>query len=179
MADAGQQDAAPVRGGRGRGRGRGNFGGLSRPQGSFMDPEHPAFLQDKWSKKLGRDLASIEVKYTATGFTVVLTGMENTRFAALQGGSIADYHRLAAEANAQTPEQKLAALRRKYEDRVGAAPGNFPTVWGDQAVEAWINALPLEGRRRLRMSQKQWRDAAANPTVRPGNGLAPVAEPPA
>jgi hypothetical protein len=113
---------------------------------------------------LGRDLESIEVKYTAHGVQVFLTGVqgENAPFRTLQKGSIADYRRLAEAKNVQTPAQKLAALRRKYEDRVGNAPANFPTAWDDQAIEAWINALDLDPRRRLRMSQKQFNELHPN-----------------
>lgn len=163
-----QEQPGPVRGRGNRGRGRGGRG-RGGPSGGFaptiagsFDPEHPAFLAEKWSKKLGRDLESVEVKYTPTGCTVVLTGMAGTPFATLRGGSIAEYRQLAEAANAQTPAQKLSGLRRKYEDRVGAVPTNFPTTWEDQAVEAWINGLPLDGRRRLRMSQKQFLELHPN-----------------
>lgn len=166
MADA-QATATPARGRGTRGRGRGGRGsasaGMGRPNvAGSLDPEHPSFLMDKWSKKLGRDLEKIEVVYTAQGLQVLLTGTKGGAFDALRGGSIQDYRRLQEAATAQTPEQKLRGLRRKYEDRVGAAPANFPTTWEDQAVEAWINGLPLEARRRLRMSQKQFNELHPN-----------------
>jgi len=160
----------PTRGGgsapRGRGRGgRGGFGGFVPANAGSLDPEHPSFLMDKWSKKLGKDLASIEVKYTATGVQVVMTGMAEGPFKDLQNGSIADYRRLQQAANAQTSEQKLRSLRNKFETRLGRdvrPEDEFPAEGTDEAIAAFVSRLPRADRLILAMSQKQYNTAHPN-----------------
>jgi len=152
--------------GRGRGgRGRGGNQTASRtPQGVFINPEGDIpGLVAKWSKKLGRDLASLEVKYTAAGREVRLTGLAGTPFAGLQSATIAEYRVIKAQQSAPSGAEKLTALRRKFENRLARdVPADFPIEGNEAAIAAFILALPFAERRLMNMSQKEFNAAAPN-----------------
>lgn len=138
---------------------------------STVDPEGALALVGDLQKEVGKTLACVRVEFTATGVAVTVGGLANTPFAGLVAGtsSIAEFRALKALQNAPTFSEQRTAAVRKFERRCGAeAPAAFKAA-GDAAVlRAAIQALPLEQRTLMALSQSEWSAQRTGPPAPKG-----------
>jgi hypothetical protein len=137
----------------------------------MLNLERVPSLAPKFANKLGKTAAAFTVAYTPEGTRVLAVSMLDTKGVLIQDAkdypsiALVEFERRCALKNQPTEADKLAALRRKYELRLGRAfPAPGPTSGSDSDVQAWLATLSLEERLALLKSQKDWEAMGHQPT---------------
>jgi len=129
-----------------------------RPSGPMpLNPERVPALLGKYSKMLGKELESFDIKYTTEGVSVKVTGMPGTNYASLKNASLAEYKALKAKESLPTHAEALQAFKNKFELRLNQEfPEKGPTSGKPEDIQTFIQGLPFRQRRALMMTQKQF-----------------------
>jgi hypothetical protein len=143
--------------------------GQIRPNmGNLLNLERAPPLAPKFANKLGKTAASFAVIYTGSGTQVMVESMIDEDGNPLEEPypriGLADFERRVALANAPTKEERLYALRRKYELRLEKEfPAKGPASGSEADIQSWIGTLPLSERLALLKSQKDFDKSKSDP----------------
>jgi hypothetical protein len=132
-----------------------------RPQGlPMLNLERVPPLAPKFANQIGKTCTGFRIQYVSTGTTVEVASLvdaEGGRIDTAVWTSIPEWERRRALFNAPDAEERLSALKRKYELRLNRAfPGNGPASGEEADIQAWLGTLPFAQRRALLMSQKDF-----------------------
>lgn len=142
---------------------RGGRGGRpSVPMGGqqLLNLERVPALAPKFANQIGKTCAGFCVKFTASGQTVEVLSTVGPDGADIDPPSlttVVEWERRRALKNAPSNEERLVALRRKYELRLNRAfPAQGPRSGSEEDIQAWLGTLAFNQRRALLMSQKDF-----------------------
>jgi len=154
--------------------GKGKNAGMSqnRPNmGNLLNLERVPSLAPKFANKIGKTAASFAVIYTGSGTQIMVETMIDANGSSLgplmEGKAwpkigLAEFERRVALANAPSKEERLYALKRKYELRLEKEfPKVGPKSGGEADIQAWLGTLSLPERLALLKSQKDWEKSQA------------------
>jgi hypothetical protein len=99
------------------------------------------------------------VEYVLSGVTVKVCSTVGADGSVTAGEwiSIPEWERRRALRNAPSSEERLSAMKRKYELRLNRAfPAQGPRSGSEEHLQAWLASLPFAQRRALLMSQKDF-----------------------
>lgn len=135
--------------------------GDRRPQGlQLLNLERVPPLAPKFANQIGKTCTQFRVLYTPTGQTVEVASIVGSDGSMLDQAvwiSIPEWERRRAARNAPDDEERLSALRRKYEVRLGRAfPAQGPASGSEADIQAWLGNLGFAQRRALLLSQKDF-----------------------
>jgi len=133
-------------------------GGPNRPpMGGLLNLERVPGLAPKFANQIGKTCSGFQITYAAEGVKVVVistitsTGSEGPG----EPVSVPEWERRRALKNRPSEDERLGALRRKFELRLNREfPSQGPSSGSEEDVQAWLAKLPFEQRRALLMSQK-------------------------
>jgi hypothetical protein len=132
--------------------------GLAAPQ--FLNLERVPNLAPKFANKLGKTAEGYSLKFDMEGFRVVVDSLLNDQGESIDDSeevSLLEFERRVALANAPSNEERLSALKRKYELRLNRAfPDAGPASGAEPSIATWLATLPFAERRALLMSQKDF-----------------------
>lgn len=128
--------------------------------GMFLNLERVPPLAPKYANQIGKTCTQFRVVYAGNGMqvevasTLSATGGEQNPATWI---AIPEWERRRALKNAPSEEERLNALKRKYELRLNREfPTLGPASGSEEAVQAWLATLPFAQRRALLMSQKDF-----------------------
>jgi len=134
--------------------------------GQLLNLERVPSLAPKFANKIGKTAAGYAVIYTGSGVEVqVQTMLDNTGKPGTPptGGkawpmvSLAEWERRCALHNAPSDDERLYALRRKYELRLEKEfPSSGPASGSEADIQAWLGKLSFNERLALLKSQKDF-----------------------
>jgi len=141
------------RGGR-SGRGGSSFGGGL----GFLNPERVQPLVPKYANKIGKTIERVSIHYSESGVEIevdVLVNPNGDRVTDSETVSLAEFHRRVGVSASLSDDERLRALRRKFELRLNLEfPTPGPASGSEADIQAWLDRLPLQQRRALLLSQK-------------------------
>jgi hypothetical protein len=151
----------------GRGNSRGGKASSNGPNmGNLLNLERVPMLAPKFANKIGKTCDGYAVIYTGSGVEVqVRTKIgrdgrplaEPAANAAYPMISLMEFERRVALANAPTVEERLSALKRKFELRLRQEfPAAGPASGSEEHIQAWLGTRPFQERLALLMSQKDF-----------------------
>lgn len=142
--------------------------------GNLLNMERVPQLAPKFANQIGKTCTSFEVKYTASGVQTRVASLVDANGTMLDGAgewcTIPEWERRRALKNAPSDEERLSALKRKYELRLAREfPAQGPASGSESDVQAWLATLGFAQRRALLMSQKEYAKAYPQGFRDPGN----------
>jgi len=156
--------------------GRGNKSGNSqnRPNmGNLLNLERVPALAPKFANKIGKTAASFAVLFNGSGTQVMVETMISADGKPLSPPKgtdgwprigLAEFERRVALANAPSDEERLFALKRKYELRLEKEfPAKGPASGSEADIQSWIGTLSLQERLALLKSQKDFEKSKSDP----------------
>jgi hypothetical protein len=130
--------------------------------GSMLNPERVPALAPKFSNQIGKTCSGFSIRYTMTGVVVNVDSLLDESGGVLDVDDaeeigIPEWERRRALKNTPSDDERLAALRRKYELRLNREfPANGPASGAETAIQAWLGTLAFAERRALLMSQRDF-----------------------
>jgi hypothetical protein len=143
--------------------------------GNLLNLERVPNLAPKFANKLGKTAAGYAVFYEAGATRVAVKAMIGPNGRPLTPPAngeyplidLVEFERRVAIANAPSNDERIFALRRKYELRLERAfPENGPASGSEADIQAWMSTLSLEERIALLKSQKDWEKSKSVPAAR-------------
>ena len=140
--------------------------------GNLLNLERVPPLAPKFANKLGKTAAGYAVMYEGGSTRVAVKAMIGPNGRPLTPPAngeyplidLVEFERRVALANAPSNEERLFALRRKYELRLERAfPQNGPASGSEADIQQWVSTLSLEERMALLKSQKDWEKSKSVP----------------
>jgi hypothetical protein len=118
-------------------------------------------LVPKWANKIGKTVEKISIEYDADGVSISVQSLLNGNGAVVTTAeevSMADFQARLALHIAPSSEERIRALKRKYELRLNIEfPQEGGPASGSEAhIQSWLDGLPFAQRRALLMSQKDF-----------------------
>jgi len=117
-------------------------------------------LAPKFANQIGKTCTGFRIQYGATGQSVEVASSVDVDGGDLNPAtwiSIPEWERRRALRNAPDAEERLSALKRKYELRLNRAfPQEGPASGSEADIQAWLGTLAFAQRRALLMSQKDF-----------------------
>jgi hypothetical protein len=146
----------------------------SRPNmGNLLNLERVPPLAPKFANKLGKTAESFSVTYSGSGTQVMVRSMISAAgkpLASPKAGEVypevtlVEFERRVALANAPSDDERLYALKRKYELRLEKEfPAKGPASGKEADIQAWLGTLSLQERLALLKSQKDWEQSKSGP----------------
>lgn len=141
---------------------RGGRANRSGPMGGqqLLNLERVPALAPKFANQIGKTCAGYRVNFTAAGQSVEVAstiGPDGSDLDTPSWVTVVEWERRRAVRNAPSDEERLAALRRKYELRLNRAfPAQGPRSGSEEDIQAWLGTLAFNQRRALLMSQKDF-----------------------
>jgi len=135
--------------------------------GSLLNLERVPNLAPKFANQFGKTCTQYRVLFTPKGMVVEVASTisaDGRTFSLTKEGtqgvewiSLVEWERRRALKNAPSDEERLSALKRKYELRLNREfPGKGPSSGKEEDIQAWLGTLPFAQRRALLMSQKDF-----------------------
>jgi hypothetical protein len=130
--------------------------------GNLLNLERVPNLAPKFANKIGKTATGFAVIYTGEGVSVMVESMIDSKGLKLEAGKVdkiglMEFERRVALFNKPSAEERLGALRRKYELRLEKEfPKEGPKTGEEPDIQAWLGTLPLGERLALLKSQKDW-----------------------
>lgn len=135
--------------------------------GNLLNLERVPNLAPKFTNQLGKTCTYFKVQYTVSGTQIMVGSMISADarvFSLTKDGrpgseevSLMEWERRRALKNAPSDEDRLSALKRKYELRLNREfPKSGPAGGAESEIQAWLGTLPFAQRRALLMSQKDF-----------------------
>jgi hypothetical protein len=134
--------------------------------GNLLNLERVPNLAPKFANKIGKTCDGYAVIYTGSGVEVQVRtkiGPDGRPLATPAAGQqypmiqLMEFERRVALANQPTADDRLAALRRKFELRLRREfPAAGPTSGSEEHIQAWLGLRPFAERLALLMSQKDF-----------------------
>jgi hypothetical protein len=137
----------------------GNFGSQSQAP---LNPERPPQLLGKYAKYIGKDLESIEIRYSAEGVEVHVNGLKGSDYADLKTATLAEFRAMRSKDIQPTTAEKLRAFRNKYELRLNKECNPAPKSGSDADIQTFLDGLNFHERRAMLMTQKQFQASYPN-----------------
>jgi len=147
----------------------GRSGGANRSMpsmGNLLNLERVPPLAPKFANKIGKTAAGYAVFYDGGGTSVKVQSMldkngemihpppADGKYAPVD---LVEFERRVALYNAPSPDERLSALRRKYELRLEKEfPAKGPSSGSESDIQAWMASLPFNERVALLKSQKDF-----------------------
>jgi len=130
--------------------------------GNLLNLERVPTLAPKFANQIGKTCTGFNIQFTVDGLAVEVESLLTSTGARVIGDdtqtvSLPEWERRRALANAPTDDDRLSALKRKYELRLNQEfPTPGPVSGSETAIQAWLGTLPFAQRRALLMSQKDF-----------------------
>jgi hypothetical protein len=144
-------------------------------QGNLLNLERIPALSPKFANKLGKTAAGFAVIYSVDGTTVQVQSMLDQNGEKFPPGSpgkdprvdkvsLVEYERRVALFNRPSADERLSALKRKYELRLGKEfPSKGPASGEEADIQAWLGSISFEERVTLLKSQKDFEKSKSAP----------------
>jgi len=137
------------------------------PMGNLLNLERVPALAPKFANKIGKTCGGFAVFYEAEGTRVVVQSWLDKSGSIIRAGSdqkvkaeqvsLPEFERRVAARNEPSPEERLSALKRKYELRLMKEfPSSGPASGSEADIQAWLGKLPFAERVTLLKSQKDF-----------------------
>jgi len=137
-------------------------GGTPRPAqaGQFLNLERVPTLAPKFANQIGKTCTGFRVLYAPEGMSVGVNSTVSstgTQLTTPEWVTIPEWERRRALKNTPSADERLSALRRKYELRLNREfPEQGPRSGSEPDIQAWLGALPFAQRVALLKSQKDF-----------------------
>jgi len=144
--------------------------------GNLLNLERVPALAPKFSNKIGKVCGGFSVMYESSGTCVKVRSWLDGKgkFFPMDSGvqkeeviDLNEFERRNALKNEPSPEERVFALRRKYELRLNKEfPVKGPASGTEADIQAWLGSLPFNERIALLKSQKDFEKSksGSNPT---------------
>lgn len=131
---------------------------------AMLNLERVPVLAPKYANKIGKKCSGYAIQYSIEGIRVLAlswldtNGVEQNRLKAEpEQVPLLEFERRVALNNAPSDDERLVALKRKYEIRLNRAfPAQGPQSGSEANIQAWLGSLGFAERRALLMSQKDF-----------------------
>lgn len=130
--------------------------------GNLLNLERVPPLAPKFANQIGKTCSGFRVSYMPEGMKVEVCSTITSKGDDISGDkpefiSLPEWERRRALRNAPSDEDRLSALKRKYELRLGKEfPSDGPASGKEADIQAWLGTLGFAQRTALLMSQKDF-----------------------
>jgi len=129
--------------------------------GNLLNLERVPALAPKFSNQIGKTCAGFCIKFMPQGMNVEVLSTINTDGVDISGKpelvSIPEWESRRAKRNAPSDSDRISALKRKYELRLGKEfPAKGPQSGSEESIQAWLGTLGFAERTALLLSQKDF-----------------------
>jgi hypothetical protein len=135
--------------------------------GNLLNLERVPALAPKFANKIGKTCGGYAIFYESGGIRIVVQSWLDKAGTLMRAGSdgtikdekinLVEFERRVAAHNAPSPDERLSALKRKYELRLMKEfPSSGPASGNEADIQAWLGTLPFQERVALLKSQKDF-----------------------
>jgi hypothetical protein len=128
--------------------------------GNLLSLDRIPALAPKFANQIGKTCQGFTLTYAAEGVKVEVCSTISSKGGPLDKPelcSVPEWERRRALKNAPSNEERLSALKRKYELRLNKAfPAKGPSSGSEEDIQVFLDSLAFSQRRALLMSQKDF-----------------------